>query len=108
MAFTEAKTPGDVVKYEPNELFSRRAKLAKDATIFAVGDVLEVATGKVQRITASANAKYIAMENVTTVTGQYITVLAFGTVDGSQLNYNGQTAATAKTALEINNIVVIG
>lgn len=105
--FSEAKTRADIVKWAPSDLFSYRAKLAKDATVFAMGDVLEVSAGRVQKITAAANAKYIALENVTTVTGQYITVLAFGTVDGSQLNYNGQTAATAKTALETNNIVVI-
>ena len=107
-SYTEAKTIGDVVKYEAPLGYSREKVTITSGQNLQIGDILETATGKKIILATPANADSIMLEDTGGALGgdaEHWVLARHSMYDDGQVDYNSQTKATTDAALKALGII---
>ena len=107
-SYTQAKTIGDVIKYEGPYGYSRKKVTITSGQNLNIGDILETVTGKKVILATAGNADSIMLEDTGGALGadaEMWVLVRHAMFDDDQVNYNGKTKATVDAALEALGMV---
>jgi phosphoheptose isomerase len=108
MAVSEGTVIGDVVKFEEDQMYSRKTCSVGTSQTLVIGTICETSGGNKIIVGTAANADSICLEAVVTTgsVGEALFLVRHAQVVDTNLDYNGETAATVNAALEALGIVV--